>query len=292
MISILITSFKEPRTVGKAISSMLDQNLRNFEIIVCAPDKETLDVAKSYSKKDKRVKVFKDPGKGKPTALNFIIPKCKGEIVVLTDGDVYVKTKILDKMLTIFKDSKVGAVTARVVSSNDRKRMMGFWSHYLCESFHKIRLYESSKDKDILCSGYFYAIRKKLFRKMPSDTLADDAFNSLVIQKEGYKTKYYPKAEVYVKYPTTLADWIRQKKRTAGRVYQLKESFDFETRFALKEELRAAFLGLKTIESLKEAIWVFPLFGIKLYLWLRTLLDFRLRKRSLKSTWQRVESTK
>ena len=47
MISIVITSFREPKTIGKAIESYLDQAIpEDYEIIVAAPDKETLDVVK------------------------------------------------------------------------------------------------------------------------------------------------------------------------------------------------------------------------------------------------------
>ena len=54
MISIVITSFKEPKTIGKAIESFISQKLPlEYELIVAAPDKETLDVARSYSKKNK-----------------------------------------------------------------------------------------------------------------------------------------------------------------------------------------------------------------------------------------------
>ena len=61
MISIIITSFKEPKT-GKAIESFLNQKIREkHEIIVSAPDIETQNIVKRY----KQVKLFKDPGKGK-----------------------------------------------------------------------------------------------------------------------------------------------------------------------------------------------------------------------------------
>ena len=44
MLSIIITSFHEPRTIGKAIESFINQDIREkYELIVAAPDKETLD---------------------------------------------------------------------------------------------------------------------------------------------------------------------------------------------------------------------------------------------------------
>ena len=65
MLSIIITSYKEPKTIGRAIESFINQNIKDYELLVLAPDKETLDAAKKYSK-SKKVKIIKDQGKGKP----------------------------------------------------------------------------------------------------------------------------------------------------------------------------------------------------------------------------------
>ena len=49
MISIIITAFKEPKTIGKAIGSILEQNIKEkYELIVACPDEETKNIALSY----------------------------------------------------------------------------------------------------------------------------------------------------------------------------------------------------------------------------------------------------
>ena len=45
MISLIITAYKEPRTIGRAIEAIASGNVGKNEIIVAAPDKETLDAA-------------------------------------------------------------------------------------------------------------------------------------------------------------------------------------------------------------------------------------------------------
>ena len=117
MIDVIITSFNEPKTIGNAIDSFLKQDLKEkYNIWVVAPDKETLEIAKSYSKNNENVKTFVDPGKGKSYALHEILPKLKGEIIVLSDGDVFVKKNSLKYLVKPFEDKKVGCVTGRPVS--------------------------------------------------------------------------------------------------------------------------------------------------------------------------------
>jgi cellulose synthase/poly-beta-1,6-N-acetylglucosamine synthase-like glycosyltransferase len=220
MISIVITSFREPRLIGRAIEAAMRQKIKErCEIIVIAPDKETLDVAHTYARKDKRVRVIRDAGKGKPTALNTVFTKARGDIFVLTDGDVYMGENAVASLLSHMRDTKIGAVTGRVVSTNKVDSMVDYWAHLGAETFHNMRMLQVKHKENVLCSGYLYAVRKNLLRTMPVNTLADDAFITESVWQHQKKTAYEPQAHVYVHYPTTLIDWIKQKKRTAGRFY-------------------------------------------------------------------------
>mgnify|MGYP001611484071 FL=1 len=89
MISIAIASFKEPKTIGRAIDSILNQNLKDYELIVSSPDKITQKIVERYIQKNKKISLIKDKGLGKPAALNLIFKKARGEVLILTDGDVY-----------------------------------------------------------------------------------------------------------------------------------------------------------------------------------------------------------
>lgn len=171
--------------------------------------------------------------------------------------------------------------------------MFGYWAYILTESFHNLREIKQKKSKNIVCSGYLYAIRKKLFKRIPKDILADDAFISTSINKSGYKTIYEKRAIAIVKYPTNLPDWIRQKKRTAGRFYQLKQYFsDVSKTSSFKEEVVPALNSFRKINSPKEFIWIKCLIAMRFYIWARVFLDFRLWRRDFDKTWERVESTK
>ena len=139
MISIIITAYKEEKTIGKAIQALLDNNLKNFEILVVAPDTKTLSEIKKFSRKDKRIKDIKDSGKGKPAALNLVFKKAKGEILVLTDGDVWIEKNAIKYLLEPFSDPKVGAVSGHPISINSRNKIMGFWSHLLTSVADKRR---------------------------------------------------------------------------------------------------------------------------------------------------------
>lgn len=290
MISIIITAYKEPKTIGRAIEQVLKNKIKEkFELIVTAPDKETLDAARKYSSRDKRIKLLKDQGKGKPAALNMIFKKAKGDILVLTDGDVYMSNNAIQPLLDKLKNPQIGAVSGHSLPTNSKSSKLGYWAHLLTEMVHIWR----KKSKFISCSGYLYAIRKKLFQKMPEDTLSDDAYNSHIVKNKGYSIDYSENSIVHVKYPDNFSDWIKQKKRSAGGYNQIKYIFkEKNIDRSLTKESAGIFQVLRYPKNLKEFFWTIELVFARIYLWLIIFWDINIKKKEFKKIWVRIESTK
>lgn len=285
-VSVVITSSREPRTIGLALKTILQQDSSRIkEIMVVAPDKETLAAAKKVTTNPK-VKFLKDPGKGKPTALNLAFQKASGEILVLTDGDVYLGKNSLTNLLGLLEDPGIGGISGRPISTNSRNTLLGFWSHFLTEAAHQTRLSRFNKGQFLELSGYLLAIKKKLVQEIPASTLADDLYLSRLVAKAGKKTAYQPKAEVFVNYPTTMNDWFKQKRRSA---YDYWETDLQSGRSPLEEVIDGLKLGLTYPQNIREYIWLVLLFGARLILWLNI---FFLRLFGKRSLWQRVETTK
>jgi len=292
MISIIITAFKEPKTIGNAIEQILKNKIGDkFELIIVAPDEKTLDVAKKYAKKDERIIILKDRGKGKPAALNLAVSKAKGDILVLTDGDVYVDKNALKPLIAPFKDSRVGAVSGNPVSLNPKNDRYGFWAFVLTNVANEIRIENQKKDGKIICSGYLFAIRKELFPRLPENLLSEDGYISEIIYEKGYKIGYAPDARVYVKYPTNFSDWIKQKKRSAGGYNQIGKILGKQMR-SFSSESSGAFRLFKYISGIRQLIWLFELLIARVYLWILIYLDINIKNKTQKELWQRVESTK
>ncbi len=134
-------------------------------------------------------------------------------------------------------------------------------------------------------------MKKVLVEKVPKETLSEDGLISLLIYSKGYKIDYVSDSKVYVKFPTNLRDWIKQKRRSAGGYNQIKSWTKKEIRSFAKESL-GVFQVLKYPNSLKEFFWTFELIFIRLYLWFIIFKDINLKKKDFKKIWVRVESTK
>ncbi len=294
MLSIIITAYKEPDTIKKAIWAFLAENLKDYEILAIAPDKETADSIQSIAKVNKHVKYIKDPGKGKPTALNLAFKKAKGDILVLTDGDVLISKGAIKELLKPLNDKDVGAVSSHPIPTNKKDTMLGFWSHLLTEvGAHKRRLELQQKQTFMVCSGYLMVIRNNIIKSIPAESLADDAVISNLIYMRGYQIKYAPNAIVNVKFPTTFSDWIKQKRRSAGGYNQLPKLLGIKDKMrSFTKESSKISWALSYPKTIKEFWWTFLLILARLYLWFLIFIDVNIKRKTLKETWVRIESTK
>ena len=312
MISIIITSWKEPKTIGKCIKCIVDKKYsglnEDFEVIQVSPDKETLEAGLYTAKKlhlnNKEFIQIQDPRKGKPSALKLAFKKARGDIWILTDGDTYFEKNAVKYLLEPFKNSKVGGVSGRPAAMNKKNSMFGYWGHLLSDAAHHRRIitmnkregnYYLSNQEFFPMSGYIMAVRNFNF-DIPPNVLSDDAYLSYSIRNIGKEIAYAPLAKCYVKYPTNLKDYYKQKVRSLGGFIQLEEfgvfQKDKQSRSFLIELKYASFV-LKYATNLKEFIWSLTLFPVRLITWIKIFWERVILKKDMPKTgWERIQSTK
>lgn len=287
-VALVITAFKEPK-VKKAIECALKQKTKySYEVIVSAPDEETLNIARKY----KEVKIFKDAGKGKSFALNQIFREFNPDIMIMTDGDVYISENAVEKIVEEFKDPEVGCLTGRPVPQEDKSKMYGYWANFLFDSANRIRRDAYNKSRFIECSGYLFAFRKHLINEIPLHSI-EDSLIPYFFWERGYKIGYVPESEVYVKNVDNWKDWIKQKTRTSKGHEELNKYVDTKTNPRIKtfwNEAKGIWWALKYPKSLKESYWTFKLILARLYMWLKVFVEIKLLRRRYTDNWERVRS--
>lgn len=293
-LSIIVTAYHEENTVGQAIEAFLSQGLPDdYELLVVCPDEKTATVVQRYASENQRVQHVRDEGHGKPAALNLALDAAAGEIVILSDGDVYVGTGAVHALLEAFEDTRVGIVSGRPVSTSPRATMLGYWSHLLVDAgAHKQRVLRASRGEYLECSGYLYAFRRSLWAPIPEDALAEDGLISYGVWQQGYRTAYAPEALVYVKYPASYQDWIKQKTRSTGGYAQRYLSGAPGMRSLRQEAVGGILAAVRYAENLRELWWTMLLFAARVHVWLRVWWNVKLRKKPFEALWQRVDSTK
>lgn len=304
MISVIITSANEPKTISRAISCILDKAYSGYseklQLIVAAPDRPTLTAAlrtvKEFDLTD--YVEIQDPGKGKPLALNLALKQAKGELVIFTDGDVYLSRHSVKKLVeALEKFPELGGVSGRQFSIDDRNQIFGYYSYLFADALDKIRRpMQGVNPANIFfpMSGYVMAVRRKLIDfELPENVLVDDGYLSYMIYNKDYRIGYEPEAAAYVSYPKNSEDYFKQKVRSTGGYQQLKQFgiVSVGSR-SIAQDLQNITFPLTYAQRPKEFIWSLMLYALRFNLWLRIFFLKLFAPAKLGKSWQRVESTK
>ena len=281
MISIVITSYKEPQATLKATNiflKQLDKKNIDFRIIICDPFIEVKDFLKK-NLKDKRVGFFLDPGEGKSYALNLLFSRIYSEnredIIILSDGDVWVSEDAVSEILEAFNNKEIGCVTGNPVSIDSRDNKYGCWSHFLFSGIDRVRKKLSNARNFFECSGYLFAIRNGVIKEFPLDC-SEDSVISYLFWKKGYKIKYVEKAKVYVKNPDNWKHWMHQKLRNVKGHENLSKLYPEMPRTkSFWNEAKEGLYIFNFSKNLKEFFWILQLYFARLYLYFKAFLELR-----------------
>ncbi len=293
MITIIITSYNEPKATERAIKVFLNQKMKQkFKIIVVDPFPEVEKYLKKQIK-DKRVDFFLDPGEGKSYALNLLLERLyndnKNDLLIFTDGDVYVSDNCLNEIIKAFENKEIGCITGKPVSIDKKDTKYGYWFSVLFAGIDKVRKKLSDEKKFFECSGYLFAIRNGVIKEFPLDT-SEDSIIPYLFWEKGYKIFYCDKAEVYVKNPDNWKDYINQKVRNIKSHENLnKIAPDIPRTKSFWNEIKyGAIFALSQPKSFKEFIWTIEMYFARLYIYYKAFKELK-SKKSYSDGWRETE---
>lgn len=294
MIDIIITSYNEPKSTLRAVKTFLNQKTKeDFRITVVDPFLEVEEFLRK-NVHDKRFNFFLDPGEGKSYALNLLFEELHfanpDGIFLLTDGDVHVSSNTIAEIARAFENPKMGCATAKPVSVDSRKTKYGYWSHFVFDGIHNARKRLSNEERFFECSGYLFAIRKKVIKKFPLES-SEDSIIPYLFWKKGYKIKYLTNVEVYVKNPNNWKDWLVQKVRNIkGHENLSKIAPNMPRTKSFFNELKYGWYYFFIFpKNLKELYWTIQLYLARLYLYYVAFSQIK-RKKEYSDGWREVET--
>lgn len=224
LVSFLIPAYNEESVIRNKIENTLKLDYPQDKIeIAVASDGSTDATNKIIKSYQKRIKTFiYNERTGKTNLINETTPKLSGEIIVFSDASAILENDSLKKLIVHFQDMKIGCVSGKYkLKGQDfstRSRGESFYWKY--EAF--IKKQESRFYSILGAHGALYAIRKKLFRKLPPDAINDDYILPMLIIKQGYRAIYENKAIATEIAETSTKGEIKRRKRiSAGNFQQL-----------------------------------------------------------------------
>lgn len=262
--SLIIRCFNEEQHIGRLLTGIMQQTLKEVEIIVVdsGSTDATLDVASRFPVKIRHIQP-EQFSFGR--ALNMGCASARGDFLVIVSAHVYpVHKDWLVRLIAPFKDSGVALVYGKQRGNTQtrysERQVFARWfpDHSVADQSHPF------------CNNANAAVRRSLWQQFPYDeklTGLEDVAWSTRIQDAGFRIAYEAQAEAVHVHQETPAHIQRRYQREA---IALKRIFPHET-FSLWDFSRL-FLG-NALSDCRHA-------GREGILWdnLRDIFSFRLRQ--------------
>jgi Glycosyl transferase family 2 len=224
-VTVLVVAHDEAARIDRRIQNLLalDYSPGRVEIVVASDGSgdDTVRRARAYESSGVRVVAF-PVQRGKPAVLNDLVPRCRGEVVVLADARQTFDRAALRALVAPFADPEVGAVSGELVlvrQESGRAVEEGVGFYWRLEK--SIRDAESAVDSTVGATGAIYALRRELFQPLPADTLLDDVLVPLQAVRRGYRVVFEHAARAYDRPAASAAEELARKVRTIAGNFQL-----------------------------------------------------------------------
>ena len=250
--SVGVTAYNEEANIGSLLAALIDQHLHQVEIaeiivVASACTDRTVELVKAAMAQDDRVKLIEQERReGKTSAINLFLRAAQCDICVLESGDTLPHEYAVEHMVRMFRDPNVGMVGAQKMAVDTPEHIIGLLSHLRLRMEHELCL-------EIPRLGEMIAFRK-VFEQIPPDVAMDEAFVEAIVVRQGMQVRYAPDAIVYNTGPTTVSDFMRQRRRNhAGHLY-LKHKYGYKV--SSIENRRVARIAFKELWGIVRLVWV------------------------------------
>lgn len=246
-----IMAHDEEANIASAMRSVLEQrgaHVDPLEVVVVASGctDRTVPRAREVASADGRVHVVEQPRReGKASAINAFLAIAPGRpVLALAGADTRLDPGTLEALIAPFDDPSVGMTGGRPVPVNSSASLLGRVVRLQWDLHDAVARIEPKL-------GELVAFRPPDAPLDPS-TAVDEAYLEAVLLRAGLRRVYVPEARVAMKGPTTLGDFLAQRRRIhAGHLRLRRATGHGVSTLGLGRALREA----RRLRSRGETTW-------------------------------------
>lgn len=228
-ISVLMAVHNEEAVIRKKMESLFSSEYPDGRIEVLvgsdSSDDSTDLILDSLQAIYSRLKVIKFTERvGKPAVINNLFPKATGELLILTDANVFPEKDTIKKLVQNFSDHTVGLVDSRLINTGMKKDGISLPEVAYLGIEMKVKNAEGRLWGTMMGPfGGFYAIRKASYEPLSKNTLADDFRICMNVIGRNEKAISDTEAVVYEDVSNSLREeFLRKVRISAGNFQNLK----------------------------------------------------------------------
>jgi cellulose synthase/poly-beta-1,6-N-acetylglucosamine synthase-like glycosyltransferase len=197
-VTVVISAYNEAPHIEATVHNKLDQDyprdLLDVRVVSDASTDGTDQVLARLAQQDPRIAFFRqEPRAGKTAALNSVLERARGEIIVFADANSMYRRGTVRRLVAAFADPDVGYTSGRMLYVDPEGSLVGDGCTAYMRYENALRALESAVGSVVGVDGGVDAIRRSLYRAMRPDQLPDFVLPLAVIE-QGYRVVYAPEA--------------------------------------------------------------------------------------------------
>lgn len=223
MVAVVIPAYNEEAVIAAKIRNVLfcAYPPERLQVVVVVDGASDATAARAARVSDPRLTILsKATREGKAAAINDAMEHVSAPLTVLTDAAELFEADTIARLAAHFSDPEIGAVSGELTLIDQHtgvSRNLGrYWAYE-----KTIRADEATVGSVVGATGPVYALRTKLFRRLPVDTILDDVAIPLEVVQQGFRVVYDRNARATERATLDGAQEFVRKRRTLAGNYQL-----------------------------------------------------------------------
>jgi cellulose synthase/poly-beta-1,6-N-acetylglucosamine synthase-like glycosyltransferase len=222
-VSIVVAAYNEESVIAERIRNLLAlaYPADRVEIVVGSDGSSdrTNEIVRTFE--GARVRLVAFPvRRGKTSVLNDLIPRARGEVVVLTDANTFFRRDAVRQLVTaLWRHPRACTVVGRLELRATGGNHDGLYWRY--ETW--LKTLESHFGAVLGANGAIYAFRPQRYRPLPAATIVDDFLIPMLMrQHAGGEIVFVPAARAWETAPATVRhEFTRRVRIGAGDLHAL-----------------------------------------------------------------------
>lgn len=227
IVSVIVPVYNTQKFIDRCLKSIIRQTFKDFEIIIIndGSTDNSLEICKSYSLKDDRIRIFSQENGGAASARNAGIAKARGEYIKFIDSDDEITDDCLEKHLCYrYSDIVVSGLT---VIWNNKTSITSPSKNILN---NKIDIIKNISKWNMLLLG---SLCNKLYKKsiIIENNIIFPTCTNNVGEDYIFNWRYFSKCNSFVSVPETYYNYIENPNSLSHFNYNEKPNVDNHLRF-------------------------------------------------------------
>jgi biofilm PGA synthesis N-glycosyltransferase PgaC len=298
-LTVGICAYNEERNIRALLGDVLGQmNLPQKSRVVVAASgctDDTVSIIREIMRRDQRVELIEEKVRtGKTSAINLILDTCQAGLLALVSADIRLPKNSLSEILRAVSDDSIAVVGGLPVVENSENGTVAKSATIIWRVMRQAMTELGSRGELSFVMGELYCFRTNLIKQIPSEVVNDDAYVATFARNRGFKVIHATKASFLLKVPSSIPDYIAQRRRVTFGHLQIKNQLG---RFPNIEGIALDHTLILARAMIHEAAWhpksiLRAMFLMELEVAVRLLAWLDLRAGRQHITWNRITTTK